>query len=41
MLSYGNISISNDEEKLEKKLRTLGPDIMDVDTTYEIFEEQI
>ena len=41
MLSYGTISISNDEEKLEKKLRTLGPDIMDANTTYEIFEEQI
>lgn len=41
MLSYGTISISNDEKKLEKKLKTLGPDIMDVDTTYEIFEEQI
>ena len=41
MLSYGTISISNDEEKLEKKLKTLGPDIMDVNTTFEIFEEQI
>jgi formamidopyrimidine-DNA glycosylase len=41
MLSYGTISISNDKEKLEKKLRTLGPDIMDENTTYEIFEEQI
>jgi endonuclease-8 len=41
MLSYGTISISNDETKLEKKLKTLGPDIMDVDTTYDIFEEQI
>jgi formamidopyrimidine-DNA glycosylase len=41
MLSYGTISISNDENKLEKKLKTLGPDIMDVDTTFDIFEEQI
>ena len=41
MLSYGTISIYNDEKKLEKKLKTLGPDIMDKNTTYDIFEEQI
>ncbi len=41
MLSYGTISISNDEKKLEKKLKTLGPDIMDLDTSFDIFEEQI
>jgi formamidopyrimidine-DNA glycosylase len=41
MLSYGTISISNDDKKLEKKLKTLGPDIMDLDTSFDIFEEQI
>ncbi len=41
MLSYCTISISNDEKKLEKKLKTLGPDIMDLDTSFDIFEEQI
>jgi formamidopyrimidine-DNA glycosylase len=40
-LSYGTISVSNDKTKLEKKLKSLGPDIMDEDLTYEMFNEQI
>jgi len=40
-LSYGTISVSNDANKLDKKLSSLGPDIMDEDLTYEIFYEQI
>jgi formamidopyrimidine-DNA glycosylase len=40
-LSYGTLSISNDPEKLEKKLKTLGPDIMDIETTFNIFSNQI
>ena len=40
-LSYGTISISSDEKKLEKKLGELGPDIMDIDTSFKIFSEQI
>jgi formamidopyrimidine-DNA glycosylase len=40
-LSYGTISVSNDVNKLDKKLSSLGPDIMDEDLTYEIFYEQI
>jgi formamidopyrimidine-DNA glycosylase len=40
-LSYGTISVSNEPNKLEKKLKLLGPDIMDVDTSFKIFNEQI
>ena len=40
-LSYGTISLSNDEKKLQKKLRELGPDIMDKDLTVKLFKEQI
>jgi endonuclease-8 len=41
ILSYGTISISDDEDKLEKKLKTLGPDIMDISTTFNVFDEHI
>jgi endonuclease-8 len=40
-LSYGTISVSDDPDKLQKKLKDLGPDIMDVDTSFKIFEEQL
>lgn len=40
-LSYGTISISNDEKKLQKKLKELGPDVMDKDLTVKTFKEQI
>ena len=40
-MSYGTISVSNDPNKLEKKLKELGPDIMNIDTSFKIFSEQI
>jgi endonuclease-8 len=40
-LSYGTISLSNDEKKLEKKLKNIGPDIMDKDFSVKIFKQQI
>jgi formamidopyrimidine-DNA glycosylase len=41
ILSYGTISISKDEEKLQKKLKELGPDIMDINLTLKTFKEQL
>lgn len=41
ILSYGTISISNDKKKLEKKLKEIGPDIMDKNTTLNLFKDQI
>lgn len=40
-LSYGTISVSNDIDKLNKKLNSLGPDIMDIDTDFDLFNERI
>lgn len=40
-LSYGTISVSNDISKLNKKLNSLGPDIMDIDTDFDLFNERI
>jgi formamidopyrimidine-DNA glycosylase len=40
-LSYGTISVSNDIDKLNKKLNSLGPDIMDIDTDFNLFNEKI
>lgn len=40
-LSFGTIKIINNIEELNKKLNLLGPDIMDISTTFEIFNEQI
>ena len=40
-LSYGTIKVFKNEEELEKKLNTLGVDIMDEDLTFELFEERI
>lgn len=41
MLSFGTINVINDETSLNKKLSAIGPDIMDLSTTFEIFESQI
>jgi formamidopyrimidine-DNA glycosylase len=41
MLSFGTINIIRDETLLNKKLSTIGPDIMDTETTFEIFEERM
>ena len=41
MLSFGTLKIINSKEMLLKKLNTIGPDIMDDDTTFEIFESRI
>jgi formamidopyrimidine-DNA glycosylase len=40
-LSFGTFSIIDNKKELEKKLNTIGPDIMDDHTTFEIFEERI
>jgi formamidopyrimidine-DNA glycosylase len=40
-LSYGTISVSNDIDKLNKKLNSLGPDIMDINTDFDLFNERI
>lgn len=41
MLSFGTIKILNDYEELLKKLNKLGPDIMDITTTFDLFKIQI
>jgi len=40
-LSFGTLKGINSTEELIKKLKSIGPDIMDVSTTFEIFEKQI
>lgn len=40
-LSFGTIKILNDRKLLDKKLREIGPDIMDDSTTLELFIKQI
>lgn len=40
-LSFGTFKIINDENNLNKKLKSIGPDIMEKETSYEIFKEQI
>lgn len=40
-LSFGTLKVILDKKELEKKLKELGPDIMDKDTTFEIFKQQI
>lgn len=39
--SYGTIKVVNDQDELYKKLNSIGPDIMDLDTTFKIFKDQI
>ncbi len=36
-LSFGTFKIVTNQQELEKKLRTIGPDILDKDTTFHIF----
>lgn len=39
--SYGTLKVVNDPNELYKKLNSIGPDIMDLSTTFEIFKEHI
>lgn len=41
MLSFGTVAFVPDDGTLEKKLRTIGPDIMDLQTTFDVFRERI
>ena len=40
-LSFGTLKIIDKKTDLEKKLNELGPDMLDKDTTFEIFQKQI
>lgn len=40
-LSFGTMKIVDNIEELNKKLKSLAPDIMDLETTFEIFKNQI
>jgi len=40
-LSFGTLKVINDEKELNKKLNTIGPDIMDETTTFNLFKERI
>jgi len=40
-LSFGTLKVIDNKEELEKKLNTLGPDIMDQSTSLDIFIEQL
>ena len=41
VLSFGSLKVIEGEEELNKKLKTIGPDIMEPETTLEIFKNQI
>ena len=41
VLSFGSLKVIEGEVELNKKLKTIGPDIMEPDTTLEIFKNQI
>lgn len=41
VLSFGSLKVIEGEDELNKKLKTIGPDIMEPDTTLEIFKNQI
>jgi len=41
MLSYGTLKCVDNENELNKKLNKIGPDIMDKNTTFEVFKENI
>lgn len=41
VMSYGTASVYFSEEEFNKKLNKLGPDIMNVDTSYQTFKERI
>jgi formamidopyrimidine-DNA glycosylase len=40
-LSFGTLKVIDNKEELEKKLNTIGPDIMDTTTSLDIFIDQI
>jgi len=40
-LSFGTLKVINNDKELEKKLNTIGPDIMDEKTDFTVFEESI
>jgi len=40
-LSFGTLKVIKDQKELDKKLKTIGPDIMDMSTTFEVFQEQL
>ncbi len=40
-LSFGTLKGIRSSEELEKKLESIGPDIMDISTTFEIFKRQM
>ena len=40
-LSFGTLKVIKDEKELNKKLNTIGPDIMDETTTIDLFKERI
>ncbi len=40
-LSFGTLKIIEGKKELLKKLNTIGPDIMDIGTTFDIFKERI
>jgi formamidopyrimidine-DNA glycosylase len=40
-LSFGTFKIVKNEDELIKKLKSIGPDIMEENTTFEIFKDQI
>jgi formamidopyrimidine-DNA glycosylase len=41
VLSFGSLKVIEGEEELNKKLKTIGPDIMESDTTFDVFKNQI
>jgi formamidopyrimidine-DNA glycosylase len=41
VLSFGSLKVIEGEEELNKKLKLIGPDIMEETTTFEVFKEQI
>lgn len=40
-LSFGTLKVIQNEEELNKKLNSIGPDIMDEKTTFDVFKERI
>ncbi len=40
-LSFGTLKVIKDEIELNKKLNTIGPDIMDDDTTFDLFKARV
>jgi formamidopyrimidine-DNA glycosylase len=40
-LSFGTMKVVNNHDELAKKLKTLGPDIMEESTTLEVFKDQL